>query len=363
MGLYQVRLLSRIPSHAAVDTAVTLAREAAGGGAVGFVNAVLRNALRNPIELPPQIAGEAEYLAVAYSHPEWMVREFIRWFGAGETEALMRANNEAAPNVLRLNLARGPADELRASIERGGMEIERAGHFPETLVLKGAANLNCDAWRDGVFYLQSEASQMVARMLASERGATIIDCATAPGGKAAHLAETTGDTGRVIALDLNLAGLHNAREVAARLHHRNIAFARCDAAAAIPLRPRSARYVLLDAPCTGIGTLREHPEIRWRLQPGDFARMARLQAPMLENAASLVRPGGVIVYSVCSFAPAEGPELIQAFLMAHRDFRIDSNPPRAYAFGDTLDRDGCLRTRPDRDGLDGFFVVRLIRTA
>jgi 16S rRNA (cytosine967-C5)-methyltransferase len=170
-----------------------------------------------------------------------------------------------------------------------------------------------------------------------------------------------GDEGRVIALDLNLAGLRNASEVASRLRHRNIAFARCDAAKAIPMRPRSARYVLLDAPCTGIGTLREHPEIRWRLQPGDFARMARLQASMLQNAAELVRPGGAIVYSVCSFAPAEGPELICEFLAAHRDFRIDANPPGAGAFGDAIDCGGVLRTRPDRGGLDGFYAVRLIR--
>jgi 16S rRNA (cytosine967-C5)-methyltransferase len=363
MGLYQFRMLSRIPGHAAVDTAVTLAREAGGGGAAGFVNAILRNALRKSIELPARGAGDAEYLALAYSHPEWMVREFIRWFGSDEAESLMRANNEAAPNVLRLNPARGSADELRTSIERGAMEIRGGGHFPETVILNGAANLDSDAWRAGAFHLQSEASQMVARMLAPAAGASVIDCAGAPGGKATHLAEMAGAAGRVVILDLNLAGLRNARAVAMRLRHRNVGFARCDAASALPLRPRSAQYVLLDAPCTGIGTLREHPEIRWRLQAGDFARMARLQAPMLENAAALVRPNGVIVYSVCSFAPAEGPELVRAFLAAHRDFRIDSNPPHASEFGDALDRDGFLRTRPDRGGLDGFFAARLIRAS
>jgi 16S rRNA (cytosine967-C5)-methyltransferase len=361
MALFQLRMLSRIPGHAAVDTAVTLAREAGGGGAAAFVNAVLRNALRGCVEPPPE-SDATEYLAIAYSHPQWMVREFVGWFGRERAEALTRANNEAAPNVIRLNLARGPAHDLRLAIERDGMEIERGGYLPETIILKGAAKLDSDGWRDGLFQPQSEASQMIARMLGPEPGATVIDCAAAPGGKTTHLSEMVGERGRVVALDRNFAGLRNARAVAARLRRRNVIFAQADVAIAIPLPLESAKYVLLDAPCTGIGTLREHPEIRWRLQPGDFARMARLQAAMLEKAAALLRPGGAMVYSVCSVAPAEGPELIRSFLATHRGFSIDANPPHSRDFGDAIDGDGFLRTSPDRGGLDGFFATRLIRT-
>lgn len=360
LGLYQVRILTRIPPHAAVDTAVTLAREGPGGaGAARFVNAILRAAIRAPVRLPSRSADELEYLAVTYSHPRWLVERFIEWLGIGEAEGLLAADNEAAPNVLRLNFGRGPADELTARIQRDGMRIARRGRFPETVVLDGAASFDSASYRDGIFQPQAEASQLVARLLAPTPGSTVIDCAAAPGGKSTHLAEIVGPAGRVIALDLNLAGLKNTRAVARRLGHRNVLFARADCASVLPLRPESAGYVMLDAPCTGLGTLREHPELRWRLQPGDFARMADLQSRMLTNAAALVSSGGVLVYAVCSFAPDEGPGVVRNFLARHRDFEIDPNPPAAIR--ELLDLDGFMSTRPDRGGLDGFFAARLIR--
>lgn len=202
---------------------------------------------------------------------------------------------------------------------------------------------------------------MVVRMLAPAPGAVVIDCAAAPGGKATHLAELVGRDGRVLALDLNFAGLRNARALAARLRHANVFFARADTSVAPPLRLASFDYVLLDAPCTGTGTMRAHPEIRWRLRPWDFARMAALQAQMLESAASLVRPGGAIVYAVCSLAPEEGPGVVQAFLAHHREFEVDRETNFRELFGDALDENGFMCTRPDRGGLDGFFAARLRR--
>ena len=202
---------------------------------------------------------------------------------------------------------------------------------------------------------------MVVRMLAPAPGAVVIDCASAPGGKATHLAELVGRNGKIVALDLNFAGLRNARALAARLHHPNVFFVRADVSLALPLRPASFDYVLLDAPCTGTGTMRAHPEIRWRLRPGDFARMASLQARMLESAASLVRPGGAIVYAVCSLGPEEGPGVVQAFLAHHREFEVDREINFRELFGDALDENGFIRTRPDRGGLDGFFAARLRR--
>ena len=175
-------------------------------------------------------------------------------------------------------------------------------------------------YRDGLFHAQSEASQMTARMLAPRAGATVVDCAAAPGGKATHLAEIVGAHGRVIAVDVNLNGLKNARALARRLRHRNVEFVCADLTAAAPLRQSSFDYVLLDAPCTGIGTLREHPEIKWRLKPTDPARMAAIQSRMLENAAALVRRGGAIVYSVCSIAPEEGESVVDGFLAKPQRF-------------------------------------------
>ncbi|MGO9266026.1 MAG: 16S rRNA (cytosine(967)-C(5))-methyltransferase RsmB [Candidatus Binataceae bacterium] len=372
LGLYQLRRLARVPAHAAVDTAVRLARELRGGAGVsGFVNAVLRAATRHAVDLPPRVAtpgesatrvieeSEITHLAVAYSHPRWLVERFVQWFGVATAEALMAADNEAAPNAIRLNLARGSAAEMLERVRGDGMEVASRGLLPETILLRGAISFDSASYRDGCFTVQAEASQIVAHLLAPPPGATVVDCAAAPGGKSAHLAAIVGTKGQVIALDLNLAGLKQARSVAARLGHRNIQFARCDTAAALPLRRHAFHYVLLDAPCTGLGTLREHPEIRWRLRPDDFARMAEVQARMLENAAALVATGGVIVYAVCSFAPAEGEMVVSGFLTRHPEFGIDADAIRREPLAELIDADGFMRTRPDCGARDGFFAARL----
>ena len=363
MALFQLRVLTRVPAHAAVDTAVTLAREAGGDGVARFANGVLRNALRNPVARPVRATDEVGYLATVYSHPRWIVAKFIEWFGLRDAEALLAANNLAAPNVLRLNRARGEADQLAERLEREGFAIAARGRFPETVVLASAPLFDAEALREGICYPQSEASQLVARMLAPARNATVVDCAAAPGGKSAHLAELIGPGGTVVALDSSLAGLKKVRALASRLGHRNVEVVRADTAAALPLRAESFDYVLLDAPCTGTGTMREHPEIRWRLRPDDFARMAALQARMLEQAAALVRHSGVIVYSVCSIAPEEGTGVVEGFLGRHREFSPDLPQDVRAALDGLIDARGYLRTRPDRGGLDGFFAARLIRRA
>jgi len=363
MGLLQLRFLDRIPHHAAVSTSVELAKRSRGvRAAAGFINAVMRRATREKIALPPRDGDEAGWLALAYSHPRWMAERFIEWFGYEAAEHLMAADNEAAPNVIRLNLARASRDEIVERLQKDGMTVQRAGRFPETVVLGGAARFDSDSYRAGLFQPQSEASQIVARMLAPARGSLIVDCAAAPGGKSAHLAELGGQGAQVVAIDLNLGGLKDARGACRRLRHSGVGFVRADTSRALPLPDGSFEHVLLDAPCTGIGTLREHPEIRWRLGPNDPARMAQLQSAMLANAAALVRPGGALVYSVCSLAPEEGEGVVRRFLETNRDFRIDPHFPGREVIEDLLDDRGQMRTRPDRGGLDGFFAARLVRS-
>ena len=366
MGLFQIRILSRVPQHAAVDTAVSLTREIAAGRE-SFVNAVLRNAIRRPVTLPPREAGETEYLAIAYSHPPWLVRKLVAWFGLPAAESLMAANNQAAPNALRLNLTRGTVEDLVTLLASDGMMVARYGRFPETVILNGAPVLDGETWRGGFFQIQSEASQLISRLLAAcaqePVQELVIDCAAAPGGKATHLAQLISPSGKVLALDLKFAGLLSLRSAAARLQHRNVLIARADTSSPLPVRPRSARFVLLDAPCTGLGTLRQHPEIRWRLGEPDIKRMAALQRRMLGGAAAAVAVGGVMVYAVCSIAPPEGSDIIRAFLAENPDFELDRTPPAAEQLKGILDDDGYMKTRPDIDGLDGFFAARLKRCA
>jgi 16S rRNA (cytosine967-C5)-methyltransferase len=362
LGLFQLRFLDRVPRHAAVDTAVTLANsDRRARNASGFINAVLRKATRTPSAEPA--GDDLGSLAIRWSHPLWLAERFVAMFGREVAERLMAADNEAAPTAIRLNPSRGTREEIVARIKSAGMEIASQSRFAETVILRGAPRFDSAAFRDGFFHVQSEASQLVARILGPGRGATVADCAAAPGGKATHLAELIGERGSVVALDLNFAGLRTAREIARRLGHDNIIFARGDAAAAPPLRPASFEFVLLDAPCTGTGTLREHPEIRWRVRPEDPVRMAALQRAMLAGGAELVRPGGAIVYSVCSLMREEGADVIADFLRRHPEFTIDPRPPGFQQLRDLIREDGTMLTRPDRGGLDGFFAARLIRHA
>jgi 16S rRNA (cytosine967-C5)-methyltransferase len=362
MGLFQIRFLDRIPNHAVVDTAVSMAKRIPRARkAAGFVNAVMRRATREAAPMPARERDELSYLAIVHSHPRWLVERFVEWFGVADAERLMTANNDAAPNTIRLNLARGSRTELIEKLEADGFEIRAPGHAPETIVLNAAPNFESRAYREGLFHAQSEASQLTVRMLAPRAGATVVDCAAAPGGKATHLAEMVGERGRVLAIDVNLGGLRSARGLAHRLRHRNVEFVCADVLNAVPLAPSSFDFVMLDAPCTGIGTLREHPEIKWRLKPADSTRMAALQSRMLEHAAALVGRGGAIVYSVCSIAPEEGDGVVDRFLATHGDFAIDRSIAAGAVLKDVVDARGFMRTRPDIGGLDGFFAARMIR--
>ena len=361
MGLLQLRFLDRIPQHAAVSTSVELAKRSRGAkAAAGFINAVMRRATREQLPLPERDADEVGWLALAYSHPRWMVERFIEWSGRDSAERLMAANNEAAPNVLRLNLLKASRDEIVQRLQADGMEIEPQSRFPETAILRGAPRFESESYRAGLFQAQSESSQLVSRLLAPAAGSTIADCAAAPGGKSAHLAELAGPNGNVIGIDANFGGLKGARQLSRQLRHRNVQFVRADTAGALPMRDGAFDCVLLDAPCTGLGTLREHPEIRWRVVPGDPARMAEMQSRMLANAAVLVKPGGALVYSVCSLAPEEGEGVIRRFLEANPNFRLDARPPGSEALKGLLDEQGMMHTRPDLGGLDGFFAARLV---
>src|SRR6204780_1170351 len=210
LGLFQLRFLDRIPQPAVVDTAASLAKQIPEARkASGFVNAVMRRATRETAPMPARERNEKTFMAVAYSHPRWMVERFVDWFGVANAERLMTANNDAAPNVIRLNLARGVRAEIIEQLSADGFETGAPGRAPETLVLGGAPRFESRAYREGLFHAQSEASQMAARMLAPRAGATVVDCAAAPGGKATHLAEMIGAGGRVVAVDLNLGGLRN----------------------------------------------------------------------------------------------------------------------------------------------------------
>jgi len=357
MGLFQLAYLDRVPDFAAVDTTVNLAR-AVAPAARGLVNGVLRRAAREGLAPPPD-ADLADRLSVVHSHPRWLVERLLDELGTDEAEAFMHADNEARPTVLRALLPRGSA--LDALTERG-LDVAPAPLAPDAIVVSGAAaaamGVNGVA---GIAIPQAEASQLVALYVGAGAGQSVLDTCAAPGGKSAYLAALVGPSGRVVAVD-------PARAAARRIER----LARAAGAGNVEIVNRSIQdlevgdgfdAVLVDAPCSGLGTLSEHPEIRWRRQPQDIDDLAARQSAILAAAAPHVRPGGVLVYATCTVLRAENDDVVDDFLGGHPQFGEADDDELHDSLGPVVGDDGRLRTWPHRHGTGGFFAARLRRRA
>lgn len=371
LGLYQIMFLDRVPAYAAVDTSVELARGFRRGAATGLVNATLRRAAADPAALalavdPTDPVGAQ---AIRWSHPRWLVARWHEERDANAVEALLRADQEPAPTVLRVNTVRTDRATLIDTLARAGFsDAHPTKYSPVGIDLGAPLSEASAAIPPGWVTSQSEASQLVAYLVAPQPGERILDACAAPGGKTTHLAALMQNRGRVVAVDLSEPGLAHVRERAQALGITIICTRHLDAR---ELRHRhrdpqtgedlSFDRVLIDAPCSGLGTLRAHPELRWRLGPDDLRTLAQLQSEILEAVEPLCSRGGVLVYATCTISRLENEDILQQFLSAHPDFSLDdpaSDLPEAVR---PLVAGGILRTSPDRDGLDGFFAVRLRR--
>lgn len=350
IGAYQLRYLERVPSHAAVTTAVDIAREAAGDRVTGFVNAVLRRVPRDddgePITPPHR---DPARLATRWSHPEWLVKRWVARFGFEDTSALLQWNNEHPPLVAQP--ARLSLDELRSRFDAADVR-----HFPAPwdagIVLEESHPDRLPGYAEGWFLIQDPAQALVVRFAAVPNGALAFDACAAPGGKALAL---SAQAGRVIAADASRRRIPRLRTNVARAGRDNIDVIVADAAFP-PVR--QCDFVLLDAPCLGTGTFARHPDARLRVQPDALARLVREQATLLDAVASRVRPGGVLCYATCSLEPEENTLQVDAFLERNPGFRRE---PRDGDY--PLNADGDLELLPQRDGMDGAYAARLVRVA
>jgi 16S rRNA (cytosine967-C5)-methyltransferase len=358
LGAYQLLHLGT-PAHAAVGETVSLVKEVDHGRAAGFVNAVLRALSRAPAPpVSPALAADpAGHVAAAEALPRWLAEEWVAWLGADEALALARGMNTPAPLCLRAP----DRDALLARLRAAGIAGSPAARSPEGVVVAGGAVAAVARAAGGVpFQVQDEAAQLVTIFAAGDlrgRKARVLDACAAPGGKAFHLAELLGPGSEVVAIELHP---RKADELAKEARRRGLGVRVicADAARAIPgLEEGSFDAVLVDAPCAGLGTLRRHPELKLRREPGDLTRMAVLQAEILRAMARYARPGAPVTYSVCSLSRAEGPA-IAAALIADGWRRA---PPPADFPADALTQDGDLLTLPHRHGGDGFYACRLAR--
>ncbi len=353
LGVYQLLEMGSVPAYAAIAQTVELAKVRHGIGASKLVNAVLRRVDRESDGLTPVLPPDpVEALAVTYSHPKWLVSRWLARWGQEATEKLLTLNNAEAPVVLSpYGIVR---EQLEASLEVAGINVGDAPLVRDSIQVSGGITLSeLGAFRQGLFFIQDPASTLVTHYAALEAGAVVADLCAAPGGKTLELSRTART---VLAADRSPARLVRLIANRTRLEAPNIHIIAADARFPA-IRPVDA--VLVDAPCTGTGTFRRHPDARWRLTVSDIAVMAALQASLLRAAATVVAPGGLLIYSTCSLEPEENDAQIERFLSDTPGWRLEP-PPMGAVPVETIDGD-YLRVLPQRHGSDGAFAARLRR--
>lgn len=353
LGVDQLLYMGSVPPYAAIAQTVELAKQRHGMGASRLANAVLRRVERERDALSlPHLLDPVDALALRHSHPRWLVARWIARWGARDTEHLLEANNREPPTVLRpFGIVR---EQLEATLESAGVRVEDAPLVSDSIQLASSVSLvELGAFRKGLFFVQDPASTLVVRYADVPPGSSVADLCASPGGKALELSR---DARQVFAVDRSEARM---QRLLANLH-------RLEARSVIPV-VGDARHpavgpvdaVLVDAPCTGTGTFRRHPDARWRLKVSDLAVMAAMQRSMLSAAAGAVRPGGLLIYSTCSLEPEENDAQIERFLAENDEWRLE--PPAEGAVPTSVLDAGRLRVLPHKHGVDGAFAARLRR--
>lgn len=372
MGLYQLRFLERVPARAAVHESVELVKQARKASAATLVNAVLRRAQEESKaaaeKFLPSGTQTAERLAILHSHPTWMVERWLARLGEPPTIALLEANNRAPRQTCSLQTENPSREEILRALENAGMHVEPGRLLRHAFAVSGGSPSRTDAFRKGWLSIQDEASQAVPLLLDVRPGERVLDLCAAPGGKTPPLVRAAGANGFVIAADHHAHRVRAMRAQFERLALANINLIELDAAKPLPFGIQFQR-ILVDAPCSGTGTLARHPEIRWRLKPEQLTELHKLQTAMLTQALSQLAPGGRLVYSTCSLEPEENEDVVTEALPATPSVRRVSRQRAAQALeahlapnvvpASLFDDSGQFRTLPAEYATDGFFAALL----
>lgn len=363
-ALYQLLFTDRLPDFAVVNEAVDLAKKRYPGRD-RLVNAVLRNAIRKKeaIPYPDPEKDPSLHIAVMHSHPPWLVEMWIKAFGREETTELCRSNNEIPPVSVRVNSLKADRREAIARIAAEGGEAEETLFSPDGLTLTRMASplRQTSCYREGLVHTQDEASQMISRLADPRPGQSVLDMCAGIGGKTTHLAALMKNSGSITAVDISGKKLASLRELSSRMGATNIDTSVADASGdlGIPAR-RIFDRILADVPCSGLGTLRRNPEIKWRLKAADIGKYTALQRKILANASRYLKKGGMIIYCTCTINAAENEDNIRDFLAGNDDYELVC-PPAPPIDSGLLDRQGFFKTCPHRHGMDGFFGALLKR--
>jgi 16S rRNA (cytosine967-C5)-methyltransferase len=365
LGLYELLYLDGSPDYAVVGDAVELAKQRGRAGH-GLVNAVLRRAAREGSEALLGALSDATpaQAAVKHSHPQWIAELWWKELGPEQARALMACDNEPGEVALRANTLLTDASELAGKLP---VRTHPGAHVPEALVLDEPFDSHSSPlWAEGAFIAQSRAAMLVSCMLAPAPGERVLDLCAAPGGKSTHLAALMEGRGELMAVERNRRRAAALKRTAERMRAANVNVEIADAA--LPREPASFDRVLVDPPCSGLGTLQARPDLRWRASPEAIEQMRPIQAQILAVGADALRPGGLLVYSTCTVSPTENELLILDFLDSHPEFAPEDLATELPTLalrglptsdGSRAQTAGSLLTLPHRDGTAGFFIARL----
>jgi len=375
LGLYQLRYLNQIPPSATVNTTVDLAKQNGVAGLSGVVNGMLRQYERSqpvredggdreelfsvdPLQLPEALV---QRLGILHSYPDWIVQIWLEQFGLKETERLCQWMNQPPAIALRINPLKVSREQVEAAMAAAGVAVKRMPPLPQALQLvehKGAIQ-NLPGFQEGWWMVQDGSAQLVSHFLKPQPGEIVIDACAAPGGKSVHIAELMQDQGKVWACDRTESRLEKLQQNCDRLGIHSIQI-RLGDSRSIPEFENQGDRVLLDAPCSGLGTLHRHADARWRQTPASVQDLVQLQTELLKQAATWVKPGGTLVYATCTLNPAENEAQVQAFLNSHPNWSLVppalDSPASPFASSQ-----GWLKVLPHHWGMDGFFMARFER--
>ena len=367
LGLYQILFLSRTPSSAAVNESVELAKHIRGRGGAGFVNALLRSAIRQREGIPyPDITVDpALHISIVQSHPLWLVQRWVSEMGAEEALKICTFNNQISPLTLRTNTLKMNRQHLIEKLKEKGLKPFSAAFSEEGIVLQDSPPTSeLPLLKEGFYIIQDEASQLVSFVTDPKPGERILDACAAPGGKTTHMAQKMENLGEIYALDLSKGKLDLVEEMSQRLGIKIVNTVKGDAGRPLPI-PQGMKFdrILADVPCSGFGTLRRNPDLKWRRGEGDIKRLSEVQFTILRNLWEYVKEGGVLIYSTCTVFREENEDVVEKFLDENPQFQFESIdrilPGKYHPFV----HNRYFKTFPLADKMDGFFVARLIKSS
>lgn len=365
MTLYQMLFLDSVPEHAAISEAVKIAKKRGGQFNGKLVNAILREMTRTPLPSLDTIKDEAERLAVETSHPLWLIKLWSKQFGWEKTIQMARANNERVNVTIRVNGVRGTREELKQKLESEGIICEYGNLSQDALVILKGNVIKTKAFEQGWFYVQDESSMLVARALKPKHHSKVLDTCSAPGGKTTHVAELMRQTGTVYAHDVYEHKIKLIEDNVKRLGLTNVVATLQDATT-LNERYESDSFdaVLVDAPCSGLGILRRHPEVKITKQPSDLDEIMMIQKKILNTVAPLVKVGGTLVYSTCTVNRKENDKMVEQFLAQHPEYELDATlVNRLPEVLHEQTKKGMVQLFPGDYQTDGFFIACLKRQA